>query len=79
MESSIDSVIFVMVDKCGHLYINIALFWAEENYIPDWLRKYKYEHWDIIDDFSTPEILAEDVKSIKSKVEILFSDFTSKH
>jgi len=34
MESSIDSVIFVMVDKCGHLYINIALFWAEENYIP---------------------------------------------
>ena len=46
---------------------------AEEDYIPDWLRKYNYEHWDIIDDFSTLEILVEDVKSIKSKVETLFS------
>ena len=52
---------------------NKIIVMAEEDYIPDWLRKYNYEHWDIIDDFSTPEILAKDVESIKSKVENLFS------
>ena len=46
---------------------------AEEDTVPDWLRAYTYEHWDMKDDFSTPEILAEDVKNIKSKVESLLN------
>jgi len=47
---------------------------AEEDAIPTWLRKYKYEKWDIkdLDDFLTPEILTKDVEIIKSKVESLF-------
>jgi protein-tyrosine-phosphatase len=50
---------------------NKIIVMAEEDYIPDWLRKYKYEHWDVIDDFSTHKKLINDVECIKSKVETL--------
>lgn len=40
---------------------------AEDYSIPDWLRTYKYEHWDIID--GAPEGIVKDVQDIKSKVE----------
>ena len=39
---------------------------AEEYSIPDWLRKYKYEHWGIVDD--APDGIPKDVENIKSKV-----------
>ena len=44
---------------------------AEEDAIPDWLREYTYEHWNMQDlgDFLDSKILTEDVKGIKAKVE----------
>lgn len=50
---------------------NKIIVMAEEGSIPEWLRKYKYEHWEVIDDFSTHEKLVNDVEYIKSKVETL--------
>ena len=55
---------------------NKIVVMCEEAYIPDWLKKYNYEHWNIVDDFSTPEILEKDVKTIKEKVENLNSTFS---
>lgn len=47
---------------------------AEEYSIPDWLRGYKYEHWDLPDkDGMTHEEIMEDIKGIKDKVEGLLS------
>ncbi len=48
---------------------------AEEEFIPDWLRKYNYEKWEVkdYDIFMTPEITKKDVQIIKSKVENLLN------
>jgi protein-tyrosine-phosphatase len=45
---------------------------AEEEFIPTWLKEYNYEHWNILDDFSTDEKLTKDIDCIKTKVESLF-------
>src|SRR3989338_8832336 len=45
---------------------------AEEEFIPGWLREYKYEKWEVPDsDSISPEYAVEDVKNIQSKVERL--------
>lgn len=46
---------------------------AEEDTIPDWLKKREYEKWDIkdLENFLDPVILSEDVKHIKLMIESL--------
>ncbi len=43
---------------------------AEEEFIPDWLRKYNYIKWELPD--PDPRGVLEDVEGIKNKVESLF-------
>lgn len=45
---------------------------AEEESIPDWLKKYNYVKWELPDpDNMTPEQVVGDIKGIKAKVESL--------
>jgi protein-tyrosine-phosphatase len=42
---------------------------AEEEFIPDWLREYKYTKWELPD--PDPRGVSEDIEGIKKKVESL--------
>jgi len=46
---------------------------AQDKFIPDWLRKYKYVKWELPDpDYATAEDAKQDIEGIKKKVESLF-------
>jgi protein-tyrosine-phosphatase len=42
---------------------------SEKEYIPDWLQKYKYEYWEILNpEAHTKEVVKEIIELIKNKV-----------